>query len=128
MCSVFLNFRIDFMELIYKNDYGATYRIQNSPNPEVSMQLVVDTVALFMSEKDLQQLLVIVRGSHKPCNCEDCKGSPCNKIWCSSPMIDICLKVNEPILKKMEDLIEGTQFILNLDATLDTYRIKPKKS
>jgi len=43
------------MELIYKNDYGATYSIENSPNPHLKMQLVVDTVALFISEDDLRQ-------------------------------------------------------------------------
>ena len=114
------------MELIYKNDYGATYKIENSLNSNCEMQLIVDTVGLFMSRDDLNHLLNIVRESHGPCTCEECGGKQCNKIWCTNPLIDICLKVDEPILNKMEDLIKGTQFILNMDDTLDEYRLKPE--
>lgn len=114
------------MELIYKNDYGATYKILNSVNLACEMQLVVDTVGLFMSREDLTHLLKIVRRSHEPCTCVDCGGNQCNKIWCTNPLIDICLKVDEPILKKMEDLIKGTQFMLDMDDTLDEYRLKPE--
>lgn len=111
------------MELIYKNDYGATYKIEKRPNSMCEMQLVVDTVGLFMSRDDLTHLLKMVRRSHERCDCYECGGKPCNKIWCTSPFIDICLKVDEPILNKMEDLIRGTQFILNIDDTLDEFRL-----
>ncbi len=113
------------MELIYRNGYGATYKILNSPNPDCEMQLIVDAVGLFMSKDDLSHLLSIVKNSNQPCFCEDC-GGRCNKIWCSNPLIDICLKVDEPILEMMIDLIKGTQFILNMDATLDKFKMKPK--
>lgn len=113
------------MELIYKNEYGGTYKIHNSPNPACEMQLIVDTVGLFMSRDDLTHLLKIVQKSHEPCTCEECGGNQCDKIWCTNPLIDICLKVDEPILHKMEDLIKGTQFILNIDDTLEQYRLKP---
>lgn len=112
------------MELIYKNDYGATYKLVNSPNPNCEMQLIVDTVGLFMSRDDLNHLLKIVRKSHEPCTCHECGGNQCNKIWCKNPLIDICLKVDEPILEKIEDLIRGTQFILNIDDTLEEYRLQ----
>ncbi|MFS4467342.1 hypothetical protein [Maribacter sp. 2210JD10-5] len=114
------------MELIYKNDYGATYYVKNSPNPSCEMQLVIDTVGLFISKSDLDHLLKIVNKSNEPCNCDECGGNQCNKIWCSNPLIDICLKVNEPILEMMEDLIKGTHFILDMDATLEKYRVDPK--
>ena len=104
------------MELLYKNDYGATFKVQNSSNPNCEMQLIIDTVGLFMSREDLKHLLTIVLKSHESCSCEECGGSHCDKIWCANPLIDICLKVNEPILKKMEDLIKGTLFMLDLDA------------
>lgn len=110
------------MELIYKNDYGATYKIENSANSSCEMQLVIDTVGLFMSRIDLEHLLNIVMKSHQPGYCRDC-GGPCNKIWCTNPLIDICLKVDGPILDKIEDLIKGTQFILNIDDTLDKFRL-----
>lgn len=112
------------MELIYKNEYGATYKIENSPNENCEMQLIVDTVGLFMSRADLSHLLKIVKRSHEPCTCEECGGNHCNKIWCTNPLIDICLKVDEPILNKIEDLIKGTQFILNIDDTLDEFRLQ----
>lgn len=112
------------MELIYKNDYGATYKIENSPNPQCEMQLIVDTVGLLMSRDDLAYLLSIVEKSYQPCDCDDCKGGYCDKIWSRNPLIDICLKVDRSLLYKMEDLIKGTQFILNIDDTLEEYRIK----
>ncbi|GAB5475243.1 MAG: hypothetical protein Mars2KO_33420 [Maribacter sp.] len=111
------------MELIYKNDYGAVFHVNNSPNPACEMQLVIDTVGLFMSRADLDHLLAIVIKSHEPCYCEEC-GGQCNKIWCANPLIDICLKVDEAILRQMEDLIRGTQFMLNMDSTLQQYRLK----
>lgn len=59
------------MEQIYKNDYGATYRLLNSPNPAFELQLVVDIVGLFMSRADLDHLLSIVQKSPEPCNCSE---------------------------------------------------------
>ncbi len=112
------------MKLLYKNDYGATYRLSNSPNPACEMQLIIDTVGLFVSRADLAHLLEIVRKSNEPCSCQECGGNRCNKIWCANPLIDICLKVDEPILEKMADLIKGTQFMLDMDATLEQYRLK----
>ncbi|QLG46292.1 hypothetical protein [Costertonia aggregata] len=114
------------MQLIYKNDYGAVYRIFNSPNPDCEMQLVVDTVGLFMSRADLEHLLVIVRKSYEPCSCVECDGNPCEKIWSTNPLIDICLKVDRSILTMIEDLIKGTQFMINIDTTLEKYRLRPE--
>lgn len=112
------------MELIYQNDYGATFKIENSPNPTCQLQLVVDSVGLFMSHEDLSYLKEIVLNFDQPCECGNCNGQPCNKIWSSNPRIDICLKVEEPVLKQLEDLIKGTEFILGLDNTLEKYRLK----
>ncbi|MFD0796966.1 hypothetical protein ACFQZJ_05810 [Maribacter chungangensis] len=111
------------MELIYRNDYAAVYRVQNSPHEDCDMQLVVDTVGLFVSRGDLEHLMGIVQRSDEPCTCADCGGNACNKIWCSNPLIDICLKVDKTILALLEDVIKGTQFTLDLDATLAKYRL-----
>ena len=111
------------MELIYKNDYGSTYKIENTFNSPCELQLVVDTIGLFMSRDDLSHLLKIVQKTSEPCTCSDCGGNQCNKIWCTNSLIDICLKVDNETLYKMEDLIKGTQFILNIDDTLEEYRI-----
>ncbi len=115
------------MEVIYQNDYGTTFLLTDAPNPACRIQLVVDAIGLFMSIEDLEHLLHIVQGSDKPCNCADCGGLPCEKIWCANPLIDICLKVDGPRLDQLEDLIKGTQFIMNLDATLEQYRMKPNR-
>ncbi len=111
------------MELLYKNEYGASYKVDFGTNPECEVQLVIDTVGLFMSKEELDHLLTIVKNSHEPCDCGNCNG-PCEKIWCTGPLVDICLKVSDTILDKMEDLIAGTQFMLNIDATLEGYRLK----
>ncbi|MEM7484494.1 MAG: hypothetical protein AAF348_04735 [Bacteroidota bacterium] len=111
------------MELIYKNDYGACFTVKNAPNPVCTLQLIVDSIGIFMSEDDLLHLLEVVRNSDGACFCEECKGSQCSKIWCSGPMHDLCLKIDEGRLEKLEDLIVGTQFIINMNQTLEQYRI-----
>lgn len=111
------------MELIYGNNYGAFYKVFEAPNQECRLQLIVDTVGIFMAEKDLSHFLGIIQDSDQPCQCATCNGGKCNKIWCSNPLVDICLKVSEPILAEMEDLVKGTQFLLNMDETLKKYRI-----
>lgn len=112
------------MDLIYRNQYGACYRIYNAPNPICTLQLVVDSVGIFMSEDDLYHLLNIVRDSDKPCHCAECSGGKCNKIWCANPLVDICLKVDDDVLNLMEDLIQGTRFILDMNSTLSRNEIK----
>ncbi|UJH66453.1 hypothetical protein [Allomuricauda sp. SCSIO 65647] len=111
------------MELIYENSYGASYKIENAPNPTCKLQMVIDTIGIFMSETDLAHLLEIVRDSGKPCFCEECKGQKCSKIWCNGPFHDMCLKMDESNQAQLEDLILGTQFILNMDQTLEKYSI-----
>ena len=86
--------------------------------------MILGIVGVFMSTKELANLLDIVRNADQPCNCEQCNGKQCNKIWTTTPLIDICLKVDNDILEELEDLIVGTQFILNMDATFKKNRIK----
>ncbi|MFT6370269.1 MAG: hypothetical protein ACJAUQ_000618 [Maribacter sp.] len=50
----FLNSRLGFMGLICKNNYVATYLIENSLGTDLKRQLMVDTIGLFMSENDLK--------------------------------------------------------------------------
>ena len=111
------------MQLIYSNKYGACYRITESPNPACKFQLVVDSIGIFMSDADLEHLLTTVRDAEQPCYCPECNGKASKKIWCSGPLHDLCLKVNEISRKELEDLIVGTQFILNIDDTLAQHRI-----
>ena len=111
------------MELIYKNNYGACYKIVEAPNRLCKIQLVVDSIGIFMSEADLEHLLEIVRQADEPCFCPECNGAPSKKIWSTGPYHDICLKVDDGQREEMEDLIVGTQFVLNIDDTLSQYRI-----
>ena len=112
------------MELIYKNDYGASYNVANQSNPNCAIQMVIDITGIFMTKPEIRNLLSIVRNSDKPCNCEYCKGEICGKIWTTSSLVDICIKVDDIILGYLEDLILGTLFILNLNSTLEKHRIK----
>ncbi len=112
------------MELLYQNSYGAIYKMPKVESHICEMQMIVDTIGIFLSREDLDHLLSIVYKSTEPCTCADCGGNFCNKIWCSNPLIDICLKVDESILDHMEDLIKGAQFMLDMNATLEKYRLK----
>ncbi|MDO6518158.1 hypothetical protein [Zobellia uliginosa] len=112
------------MELLYQNGYGAMYKMNKARTGVRELQMIVDTVGVFMSRDDLDHLLGIVRKSNEPCTCAECGGNHCNKIWCSGPLVDICLKVDEAIIDHMEDLIQGAQFMLDMDATLEKYRLK----
>ncbi|MEM6542804.1 MAG: hypothetical protein AAF634_16735, partial [Bacteroidota bacterium] len=114
-------------EMLYKNEYGTSLSITNGPNPECTLQLVIETVGLFMSRKDLEHLLKIVQKPFEPCQCEQCQGK-IDKIWSTNPIIDICLKVDKPILAGIEDLVKGALFNLDMDATLLQNNLTIKES
>ncbi len=115
------------MKLIYKNNYGTTYSIASSSDLRYTMQMVINNIGIFMSSAELNNLLNVVRSSYgvnEVCNCEQCKGERLNKLWKSNPFLDIGLKVDDTILSSLEDLILGTQFILNVDSVLQENRIQ----
>ncbi|MDD7888132.1 hypothetical protein [Flavivirga sp. 57AJ16] len=106
------------MELIHKNDYGVCYKIDKYCHPRFDVQLVINSIGIYMSEAELHNLLKIVRDSDKPCFCDECAGEKCNKIWCTNPLIDICLKMDEYKLELIEDLILRALFFLEMNSTL----------
>ncbi|MEM1338017.1 MAG: hypothetical protein AAGF96_09715 [Bacteroidota bacterium] len=112
------------MQLIYQNDHGAVYHVDNSQNPECNLQMVVDAIGIFMSRPEIEHFLDIVQRSYEPCDCPEC-GEKKDKIWCSNSLIDLCFKVDEPILDGLQDLIKGTLFLLDMDATLEKHRLIP---
>lgn len=107
------------MKLIYKNEYGCCFKVNDCASSMYQLQLVVDSVGMFMSMTDLNNLLRIVTKPGEVCNCEECQNSPYKKIWCSNPLVDICLKVDEVTLGQVEDLILGTKFMLEVETTLN---------
>lgn len=111
------------MNLIYSNNYGACYKIDKGSKSKYILQLVIDSIGIFMTKEDLKDFLVIILQEPPPCTCKECGGERCNKIWCSGPFLDVCLKVNPDVLKQLEDLIRGSLFILEMDKTLDEFRI-----
>lgn len=115
------------MELLYQNKYGAVYTITNSPNPLCEMQLIVDAVGLFLSRADLAHLMGILQNWQDPCMCDECGGNQCNKLWCTNPLIDICLKLEGSSLNMLEDLLKGSMFMLDMKATLEKHQLKPGK-
>ena len=112
------------MELIYKNDYGTCYSVEHGPSSKHNIQMVIGTVGVFMTGRDMDALLHVVRNSHEPCHCENCGGKRRNTILTTSPLIDFSLKVNEDVLLEIEDLIVGTNFMLNIEIELDKHSIK----
>ena len=77
-----------------------------------------------MSKSDIQHLLSIVTGAYEPCHCEQCGGKR-DRIWCSNPIVDLCLKVDETILNALEDVLRGTLFILDMEVTLEKNKLIP---
>ncbi|MEM9141346.1 MAG: hypothetical protein AAGA86_00070 [Bacteroidota bacterium] len=112
------------MEPIYQNAYGTVFKVEGAPNPECTFQMVIDSIGIFMSEADLHRLLNIVRDSDRPCYCNACGGKKCRKIWAKGPLHELKLKLDDQTLPQLEDLILGTRFILNMDDTLNQYRIE----
>ena len=113
------------MEEIYRNDYGASYKNFGDKNQENGVQLIIDRVGLYLSMKELENLKKIVHNKTEgePCMCSECQGKVSNKIWCTNPLIDICLKFDDQNIEKIKDLIIGTQFILNMGKTLKKYAL-----
>ncbi|MEM9362999.1 MAG: hypothetical protein AAGA43_10200 [Bacteroidota bacterium] len=113
------------MQLIYKNELGAVYKVQNSPNPECTLQLILDSVGVFMSREDIEHLLGIVQQSFEPCHCPECGGKR-NKIWCTNPIADVCIKVDKARLSDLEDLIKGYLFTVDMETTLRENNLIPE--
>ena len=111
------------MKLIYQNNYGATFEIKNAPNPQCKLQLIVDSIGLFMTEADLENLLQLVEQSDQPCHCPECSGEQCKKLWCLSPFYEFGLTIDKENKSELLDLIKGTKFLLSMDETLNQYRI-----
>lgn len=112
------------MDIIYKNEYGTVFNLEDSSTEPKKLLMRIDNVGLFMTIPEMNYLHDVIKNSDTPCFCDDCKGKKCDKIWCTNPMVDICLKVKGPGLEHLEDLILGTKFIINMDATLDEFRIQ----
>lgn len=114
------------MEEIYRNDYGVSYRNYDTADPEeIGVQLIINRIGLYLSIPELENLkrIVLNKTESVPCMCSECQGEVSNKIWCTNPFIDICLKLNDTTIEEIEDLIVGTQFMLNIDKTLKKYAL-----
>ena len=73
------------MELVYRNDYGASFRVKNIPNTRCTLQLVVDSIGLFMTEDDMENLLKwynnlgkLVTAQNAGANIANAYGAPVN--------------------------------------------------
>lgn len=49
------------MEPLYKNEYGGTFKIFDSQNPQCEIQLDIDSVGIFLSKEDVNHILTIVK-------------------------------------------------------------------
>ena len=81
-----------------------------------------------MSLKEMNSLLKAVKAPYKmiddSCDCEYCKSKGLHNLWKVNDFFEMRLKINESVLKELEDLIEGTRFILNIDNILEAHRVK----
>ncbi len=108
------------MELVYKNSYGACYKTINPPNQNCEFQLIINTVGIFMTKKDISNLLKIVKDYKKNCKCE---GNKNHRIWCKNPIVDIGLKINDEVLYTLKDLLKGTLIMLEIEETLQKHKL-----
>ncbi|MEN1785231.1 MAG: hypothetical protein AAGF77_08845 [Bacteroidota bacterium] len=114
------------MEIVYNNEYGAICAVKNSPNHECTLQLVIESVGLFMSRTDLEYFLTTVQKPFEPCQCPQCQGK-IDKIWCRNPIMDLCIKFNGSISKGIAELVEGALFVLDMQDTLLQNNLTVKK-
>lgn len=116
------------MKEIYKNNYGVSYYVTNHVNPKYELQLVINNLGIYMSTDEMRNLLKLVRSSYaileNKCNCKNCSQKELSSLWKINTFFEIRLKINNRVLTLLEDLIVGTQFILNMDVVLDEHRIK----
>lgn len=80
-----------------------------------------------MSRSDIEHLLEILQRPFEPCNCEQCQGK-IDKIWCSNPIVDICLKMDRVFRDGLKNLIEGALFTVDMDETLLQNNLTLKES
>ncbi|MEL7271725.1 MAG: hypothetical protein AAGL34_19305 [Bacteroidota bacterium] len=114
------------MEILYQNAYGAICNVNKSPNPECTLQLVIESVGLFMSRTDLEYFLSIVQKPFEPCHCGQCQGKM-DTIWCNNPIMDVCIKFDRPILRGIEELVKGALFVLDMRDTLTQNNLTTKE-
>ena len=110
------------MNVIFRNSYGAIGHVNDSVNPECKLQLIVDTIGIYMSLADLEYLLSVVGNTRASCVCEDC-GNEFDKIVCKNARIDLHLKINKGRLQLLEELIKETLFNLEIEHTLKVNKI-----
>lgn len=114
------------MNIIFRNPYGAVCYVKDSLNPECRLQLIVDTIGVFMSIADLEYLLSVVINTRKSNSCKDC-GDAFDKISCKNELIDLHFKVDNGRLKLFEELIKGTLFNIKMDDTLEANKINVRQ-
>lgn len=110
------------MKIIFRNSYGAIGHVNYSFNPECKLQLIIDTIGIYMSLTDLKYLLSVVEKTRVSCTCKDC-GNELDRIICKNSRIDLRLKINRVRLQLLEELIKETLFILEIENTLKINKI-----
>ncbi|RXG26954.1 hypothetical protein [Leeuwenhoekiella palythoae] len=114
---------MSYMSLIYKNPYGSVFTISDAPNPKCNYQLVIDSMGIFMSKKDIYSLLNIVRSYFQPCYCENCQGKLPDKLYLPDTNSELCLMVDPLLLADFEELFVGATFHIEMQETLKNHEI-----
>ncbi|NJX14707.1 hypothetical protein [Tamlana crocina] len=108
------------MELLYQNEYGASYALENSFDSEIKFQIVIGSVGMFLTQKDIDELQDLVQD----CKTESLRNKKnYDTIWKHTCFADVRIKLNQPLLHLLEDLVNGTHFVINMNATLRKNKI-----
>jgi len=111
------------MELIYQNEYGASYAVRDFFKTGHQFQIIIGSISIFLSKEDLIDLQNVINNFKGGCSCEDCGEKIFNSIWKYTYLADVRLKVDYISIGLLKDLITGTLFVINMNTTLKQNQI-----
>ncbi|MEM6684785.1 MAG: hypothetical protein AAF617_03225 [Bacteroidota bacterium] len=114
---------MDEIHHLYNNDYGIAFRWKHhDPKERKKIQLVFNDLGFSLTTKNFNKFLKNIRTSLAyPPICDMCEGEDdCKSYVLETPSSMISLAVSYIELKKLEELLEGALFQIEMDNLLGT--------
>ncbi len=110
---------MDEIYTIYHNEYGMAFQWKRGAAKNLKkIQLVFRDTGLFLTTKELTQFAKMISNSiKKPLRCDDCKTNrDCKSLLLETPAFQVSLAMSYNELLKVNDLVKGTLFELQIKA------------